>query len=159
MFDREWEIAAELLPELESRYPPFTRPAPRERASVARAARLLQRQTGLRIRPSQVLVAPWMGDVRTPSGRRITTSEGWRRDAQSFWSVYARAHPALAALLGATSRRRVTPAYARAMGWSPGTVGQPLVHHHIDNGPYVVAIPASTHTPAVHRRATIVARP
>jgi hypothetical protein len=100
-----------------------------------------------------------MGDVRTPSGRRITTSEGWRRDARSFWDAYEELHARLAALLGDGPSKRVTPAYARAMGWDRATVGQPLVHHHIDNGPYVVAIPAGAHTPAVHRRATVVARP
>jgi hypothetical protein len=132
------------------KYPPYTTPTPAEAATVTQVGRRLSGQIHLPVRADQILVAPWIGRVVTPSGSRRATSEGWRRDANAFWAAYKRFRRDAADLL--KGGRRVPPAYAAAMGWPRSTVGQQLVHHHIDNGPYVAAIPASVHTdePPVH---------
>lgn len=138
-----------------TRYPPFAAPTPAEARSAAAAARRLARQTGLNVRADQVLVAPWVGRVVTRSGKAMSNSLGYRRDASGFWRAYALLHPVESALL--RGRRRVTPAFARAMGWPPSTIGQPLEHHHIGNGAFVFPLPANIHhgTP-VHGTATVI---
>jgi HNH/Endo VII superfamily nuclease toxin with a HHH motif len=159
----------EVLPELMARpprrrvrptaatYPPFTGPTPAEARLAAAAARRLARQTGLNVRADQILVAPWIGRVVTPSGKRVSNSLGYRRDAPAYWRTYMVLHPTEATLLH--GGRRVTPAFARAMAWPRSTVGQRLQHHHIGNGAFVFPLPVNVHQQApVHGRATVVGR-
>jgi HNH/endonuclease VII toxin of polymorphic toxin system len=133
-------------------YPDFRPPLATEQALVAQQAGLLARQTGLPIRVNQILEAPWIGK-NTPR----STSEGWLRDSGRFWSAYAQHAPNENALLG--GGRVVTPQYAQAMSWPASTVGQPLVHHHINNSRFVIPLPANAHGPGVHRQATVVMTP
>ena len=133
-------------------YPRFTAPTRAEMPLVRKLARQLRRQSGLPIRASQVLSAPWIG-----RGTPRSTSEGWLRDSRAFWRAFAQHAPAAHAALGGT--HRVTPAYASLMGWSPSTVGQQLVHHHILNSHLVVPLPARAHGAEVHRIARVVGHP
>jgi hypothetical protein len=149
----------EVLPELVAaparRYPAFTAPTRAEARSAAAAARRLARQTGLNVRADQILVAPWIGRVVTPSGKSMSNSLGYRRDASAYWRAYLALHPVEARLL--RGRRRVTPAFARAMDWPRSTVGTRLEHHHIGNGTFVFPLPADVHHGApVHGRATVI---
>jgi hypothetical protein len=137
---------------MRNRYPGFTPPAASESALVADQAGRLQAASGLRIRTDQVLEAPWIGR-NTPR----STSEGWLRDSGRFWTAYSRHAPNEFALLN--GGHVVTPAYADAMGWPRSTVGQTLVHHHINNSRFVLPFPANAHGPGVHRQATVEARP
>jgi len=41
----------------------------------------------------------------------------------------------------------VAPAYADAMGWPRTTIGQKLVHHHINNSRFVLPSPATRTAP------------
>jgi HNH/Endo VII superfamily nuclease toxin with a HHH motif len=133
-------------------YPRFTVPTGAEMPSVRNLARQLSRQSKLRIRTDQILDAPWIG-----RGTPRSTSEGWLRDSRAFWRVFGHHAPAAHAALAGT--HRVTPAYARLMGWPRSTVGQQLIHHHILNSHFVVPLPASAHGAAVHRIARILGRP
>jgi hypothetical protein len=137
---------------MRNRYPGFTPPAASESALVADQAGRLQAASGLRIRTDQILEAPWIGR-NTPR----STSEGWLRDSGRFWTAYSRHAPNEFALLN--GGRVVTPAYADAMGWPRTTIGQTLVHHHINNSRFVLPFPANAHGPGVHRQATVEARP
>jgi hypothetical protein len=107
---------------------------------------------GLRIRADQILEAPWIGR-NTPR----STSQGWLRDSGRLWQAYFQACPNEYALLN--GGRAVTLAYAQAMGWPQSTIGQTLVHHHINNSRFVVAFPAGAHGPGVHATVTIEGTP
>jgi hypothetical protein len=137
---------------MRNRYPAFTPPAASESALVANQAARLQAASGLRIRTDQILEAPWIGR-NTPR----STSEGWLRDSGRFWTAYSQHAPSEFALLN--GGHVVTPAYANAMGWPRSTIGQTLVHHHINNSRFVLPFPANAHGPGVHRQATVEARP
>jgi hypothetical protein len=137
---------------MRNRYPGFAPPAASESALVADQAGRLQAASGLRIRTDQILEAPWIGR-NTPR----STSEGWLRDSGRFWTAYSRHAPNEFALLN--GGHVVTPAYADAMGWPRSSVGQTLVHHHINNSRFVLPFPANAHGPGVHRQATVEARP
>jgi len=132
-------------------YPDFAPTSPAESALVAAQAASLQRASGLRIRTDQILEAPWIG--RTPR----STSQGWLRDSGRFWQAYSQQCPNESALL--SGGRVVTPGYAQAMGWPASTVGQTLVHHHINNSRFVFPLPVSAHGPGVHAGVTVVATP
>jgi hypothetical protein len=142
-----------------TQFEPFRKLQPSDEPVAAAAAKRLEIQSGIKIPPDRVLEAPWAGRIRR-GGKATsqTTSEGWTRNESRFWTAFDAAFPADAALM--TPNRTVTPALAEKYGWPPDVVGAKLIHHHIDDGPYTVAIPVSRHAPAeffskVHPEVTI----
>lgn len=122
-----------------NRYPDFERvPSPLQPVAEAMAARLTQQLNGrLKIPGNRVLAAPWVGS--SPS----STSAGWLRAEGKFWTEFKQAFPTDYDLMG--PGHTVTPKLAQLWGWPKSTVGQKLVHHHIANGSYVVALPENIH--------------
>jgi hypothetical protein len=125
-------------------YPDFERVPPGLQSTAQQQAGRLQQQLGIPVPPDRVLMAPWIGRI----GSTGSTSLGWLRNAGRFWNAFRQAFPQDAAALGGGTR--VTPAFARRMGWvdsngNPMFVGQTLIHHHIDNGPLVFPVPSSLH--------------
>lgn len=135
-------------------YPDFHPPGAADGPAAALRATQLTQEMGIPIRADQMLEAPWIGK-NTPR----STSEGWLRDSDRFWTAYAQHAPNEYALL--QGGRIVTPAYAAAMGWPPATIGRPLAHHHVSNGAFVVPVPVGQdfHGPQVHRTPTIHGSP
>ena len=137
----------------------FTIPQGANRQLAADAIKRLEAQTGLKLPPDRVLEAPWAGRIRK-GGKATsqTTSAGWQRNESRFWTIFDDAFKDDAKLIGPD--RRVTAALAKKYGWPDEVVGAKLVHHHIDDGPFVVALPASRHGAAgyyskVHPKVTI----
>jgi hypothetical protein len=135
-------------------------------AVVQQQSQRLAGQLNIPIPADRVLEAPWVGRVRSRAGEVSSrgTSQGWLRNEAAFWRAFRDQFPADYALLG--PNRTVTPAFAQRYGWPTSgpdsVVGQPLVHHHIENGPLVVAIPESLHvrlSGTIHARPTVVASP
>lgn len=126
-------------------------------------ARRLSSQLGIPIRKDRVLAAPWIGRIRGSGGkaRSSSTSKGWERNEGRFWGKWKSAYPEDAKLLG--PNYTVTEALAKKYGWPTSgpnnTVGQKLVHHHMENGSLTVAIPESVHqqlSGKIHGKATVV---
>jgi hypothetical protein len=134
-------------------YPEFQPPQPDETALVLEMAILLQTQCDLNIDPIQILEAPPVYGA----SRSRRTSEGWLRDADSFWAVLQTEAPHVIALLH--GGRTVTSEYADFMGWPSWSIGQPLEHHHIHNSRFVVPLPRNVHDASVHRTPQVVSTP
>ena len=137
-------------------YPAFERvPSVLQPVGEQMASRLTNQLSGkLPIRGDRVLVAPWVG---TSSA---STSAGWLRNEGRYWTAFEQAFPSDYALIG--PGHRVTPELAKQWGWPSSTVGQKLVHHHIANGSYVVALPEQTHqqeSSSIHATPRVEAEP
>jgi HNH/Endo VII superfamily nuclease toxin with a HHH motif len=126
----------------------------------------LSSQTKIPIPADRVLEAPWVGRVRTAAGKKSSrgTSAGLLRNESAYWGEFKKRFPEDYALMG--PNRTVTEALAKRYGWptsgSNSVVGQRLVHHHIENGPLVVALPESLHvglSGKIHARPTVEAAP
>jgi hypothetical protein len=128
----------------------FTKPDANSTLVREQALRL-QQETGLTIRPDQIMEAPWIGRAGSRG-----TSAGWLRNSRKFRAAWKAANPNEAKLL---KGNKVTQAYADAMGWPRSTVGHPLEHHHIGNGPYVVYLPKGWHKGNVHATPTRIDTP
>ncbi len=144
---------------LRNRYPDFSKLRDAERSTAQGMVKRLSDQVGITI-PPDVVEAPWIGRVRGKSGRTrsISTSEGWLRDENKFWEQFAKDYPEDYKLIG--EGHTVTPELAKKWGWDQKYVNDKLIHHHIDNGPYVVPVPRSVHAGKagieIHATATIV---
>ena len=126
----------------------------------------LSTQLGQNIPKDRVLSAPWIGTVQDAAGKRrsVATSQGWLRNENRFWKKWKEAFPEDAKLLG--KGNTVTPELAKKYGWPTSgpnnAVGQKLIHHHIDNGTYTVAIPESWHekmSRAIHAVPEVLGKP
>jgi hypothetical protein len=140
-------------------YPEFEPVTPGERAIVMFQARKLSRQLGISIPADRVLCAPWIGRIRGTGGRTrsVATSLGWLRSERKYWTKFRDTWSADYHLLGTS--HKITISWTRRFNWPRSLVGQNLVHHHIDNGPYVVPIPKSLHerlSGTIHARATVL---
>lgn len=143
-----------------NQYSDFERPTSRETAIVNDEVQRLSGAMGnIPMPANRVLVAPWVGRPRNAGGAMMSsgTSEGWQRSTGRFWSAFAAHFPSDYSLIG--PQHRVTSALAQRWNWPPSTVGQRLIHHHINNGPYVILVPEGVHGGNVHRTATIVGAP
>lgn len=123
----------------------------------------LSKQLGIKIPKDRVLSAPWVGRIRNAAGkaRSASTSQGWLRNESKFWSKWKKAFPDDAKLLG--KGNTVTKELAEKYGWPTtgknSVVGQKLVHHHMSNGSFTVAIPESLHVKlsgAIHAKPTVI---
>ncbi len=143
-------------------YPDFEAvPANLQPDATAQAQRLAG-QLGLPVPANRVLSAPWIGRIRNRAGELLSsaTSQGWLRSESRFWSEFARRFPEDYALIG--PGRTVTAELAQRYGWPPSVVGDRLVHHHMENGSFVVAIPESLHqrlSGNIHATSTVVGTP
>ncbi len=126
-------------------YPNFEKVRPDNQPTAQAQTDKLSGQLKEPIPANRVLVAPWVGRMRNAQGDMMSsgTSEGWLRSESRFWSEFKRQFPSDFALIG--PNRTVTPQLAQRWGWSNRTVGQKLIHHHIDNGNLVVAVPEGLH--------------
>jgi hypothetical protein len=108
---------------------------------------------------NRVLVAPWVGRPRNAAGDTMSsgTSEGWQRSTGRFWSAFEAQYPSDYSLIG--PQHRVTQALAQRWNWPPATVGERLIHHHINNGAYVILVPENMHGGDVHRTPTVMGTP
>ena len=143
-------------------YPDFAPVQPANQPTAQAQTARLSRQIGEPIPADRVLVAPWVGRMRNAQGDMMSsgTSEGWLRNESRFWTQFKRQFPSDYALIG--PNRTVTPQLAQRWGWGQRTIGQKLVHHHIDNGNLVVAVPEGLHQTAsgdVHATVKIEGRP
>jgi hypothetical protein len=143
-------------------YPDFSPVPPANQPTATAQTAKLSSQLREPIPANRVLVAPWVGRVRNAQGEMMSsgTSEGWLRNESRFWSEFKRQFPSDFALIG--PGRTVTPQLAQRWGWSNRTIGQKLVHHHIDNGNLVVAVPEGLHQGAsgsIHATVRIEGRP
>ena len=124
-------------------YPDFkevSRPA--EQSLAQEQFRRLEKRLGIRL-PKGILEAPWVG--RTPK----STSEGWLRYESSYWKVFGKKFKTDAALLG--KNNTITPQLAKKYRWPKSFIGKKLVHHHVEGGRFVVAIPEPYHKPGTAR--------
>lgn len=143
-------------------YPEFGG-VPKGLQPVAKAqAKKLSGQLGIAIPTNRLLDAPWIGRIRGKSGkpRSISTSMGFLRDEKRFWREFEKRFPADFKLIG--KDRRVTKELAAKYGWDPKYVGDKLVHHHIENGQFVAAIPEGLHhqlSGTIHAKPTVVGAP
>ena len=141
-------------------YPDFEAvPAGLQQTVTSQAQTLSQQLGGLNIPADRILSAPWVGRIRNARGeiRSTSTSMGYLRSESRFWAEFQRRWPQDYALLG--PGRRVTAAFAQRYSWGPETIGQKLVHHHIENASFTVAIPESLHhslSGTIHARPTVV---
>lgn len=139
-------------------YPPYSKIRSAERPIATSQVDQLSKQLKQPIPKDRVLEAPWTGRTRA------STSQGYERNSTQFWKTWKQAFPNDAKLLGPGNT--VTTELAKKYGWpyeGPNSVvGQKLIHHHIDNGPYTVALPESWHkgsSTLIHRTATVEAKP
>jgi hypothetical protein len=106
----------------------------------------------------RVIQAPWSGKFpdRKRKGKYTSksASAGWKRDARQFWRLWYKQFGDDAKLIG--PGRTVTPALAKKWGWPPSAIGQPLEHHHLGNGPYVIPLPKNWHDFDVHAKAEVI---
>ncbi len=119
----------------------------------------LEQQVGIPIPRDRVVSASWVGRIRDRAGELTSTgtSQGWLRNESRFWSAFRKNFPDDYRLLG--PNRTVTPEIAQRYKWPDSLVGDKLIHHHIENGPFVVAIPESLHQQLsrhIHARPTVV---
>jgi hypothetical protein len=147
-------------PPRRTEFEPFTRLKGVNTELAADAIKRLESQTGLKLRPDRVLEAPWAGRIRRAGGKATsqTTSAGWERNESRFWTAFDDAFKEDAKLMG--PGRTVTPELAKKYGWPDDVIGDTLVHHHIDDGQFTVALPVSRHGAAgyystVHPKVTI----
>jgi len=108
----------------------------------------------------RVIEAPWSGKFPDPKNKgeykSKGSSAGWKRDSKQFWSLWNKTFPDDAKLIG--PGRTVTPDLAKKWGWPKSVIGQPLVHHHLGNGPFVIPLPESWHrafTGVIHAKVEI----
>jgi hypothetical protein len=139
---------------------PFTVPTDANKQLAVAAVQRLESQTGLKLPPDRVLEAPWAGRIRKPGGEATsqTTSAGWQRNESRFWTAFDSAFSDDAKLM--RPGRKVTPELAKKYGWPDDVIGDKLIHHHIDDGQFTVALPESRHGAAgyyskVHPKVTI----
>jgi Domain of unknown function (DUF4157)/HNH/Endo VII superfamily nuclease toxin with a HHH motif len=119
----------------------------------------LSGQLGIPIPQDRVLTAPWVGRVRNRAGDIMSTgtSQGWLRNESRFWSEFGRRWPNDYNLIG--PNRTVTRELAQRYRWPDSVIGDKLIHHHMDNGQFVVAIPRSLHeslSGSIHATPTVV---
>jgi hypothetical protein len=143
-----------------TQFMPFTVPTDANKQLAVAAVQRLESQTGLKLPPDRVLEAPWAGRIRKPGGEATsqTTSAGWQRNESRFWTAFDSAFSDDAKLM--RPGRKVTPELAKKYGWPDDVIGDKLIHHHIDDGQFTVALPESRHGAAgyyskVHPKVTI----
>lgn len=153
-------------PRARNTYPDFAPVNPTELPTAQAQVDQLSKQLKIPVPKDRVLDAPWIGKVRVMSGKNVgtdssvSTSAGWLRSEGKFWSQFDAQFPGDTKLMG--PGRTVTKALADKWGWPSSTVGQKLVHHHIGNGPYVVAVPENLHqglSGDIHAKGTVVGKP
>jgi hypothetical protein len=146
-----------------NQYPEFEDVPKGLEGTAKEQCRRLSSQLGMPIREDRVLAAPWIGRIRGSGGkpRSSSTSEGWLRNESKFWAKWKSSFPEDAKLLGPNNT--VTPELATKYGWPTSgpnnTVGQKLVHHHMENGTLTAAIPESVHqqlSGEIHATPTVV---
>lgn len=146
-----------------NRYPDFEDIPPTRMKTAQAMIQQLSKQLGIPLPKDRVLSAPWIGRVYDKAGstRSVSTSMGYLRNESKFWTKWTSMFPDDAKLLG--PRRTVSPELAKKYGWDqsnlPNVVGDKLVHHHIANGDFTVAIPESLHkklSGKVHAKPTVV---
>ncbi len=145
-------------PKRRNTYPPFEStedPATGKdlRANAAEQVNDLSTQLNLKLPANRminlpddrVLDAPNVGRIRNSAGeaQSSSTSEGYLRNESRFWTKFKELFPTDFALIG--PGRTVTPALAQKYGWPSSYVGDKLVHHHVKNSQFVVALPESVH--------------
>lgn len=127
-----------------NRYPDFKKVGDKERATAEELVKRLSAEVKAPI-PPKVVEAPWIGRIRSKSGkaRSVSTSEGWLRDESKFWKQFEKDYPEDYKLIGPGNT--VTPELSNKWGWKGKYVGEKLIHHHVENGAYVVPLPESLH--------------
>lgn len=140
-------------------YPDFETPKGADAKIVKQQAAALSKHLGLNIPADRVLEAPWVGRVYGSEGKKLSsgTSQGWLRNESKFWTLFKSKFPDDYKLLD--EGEKVSAGFAKKYGWAKTYVGQKLVHHHMDNGPFVVAIPESLHkrlSGAIHAKPKVV---
>ncbi|MBZ0306377.1 MAG: hypothetical protein K8I82_09950, partial [Anaerolineae bacterium] len=147
------------VPKRKNVYPDFE-PIPAKLQGAAKAqVNTLSQQLNLKLPQDRVLSAPWVGRVRDAKGKptSVGTSAGWLRNESRFWKEFKARFPDDYALIG--KGHTVTPELAQKYGWDKSHIGDKLVHHHINNGSYVVAIPEKLHhklSGTIHAKPTIM---
>lgn len=129
-----------------NKYPDFESPRKADSEIVKQqTAKLSNQLGGLNIPEDRVLVAPWVGRVYGTKGKPTSygTSEGWLRNESRFWSLFKDKFREDYDLLD--QGKRVSADFAKKYNWPNTYIGEKLVHHHLENGPLVVAIPESLH--------------
>jgi outer membrane biosynthesis protein TonB len=142
-----------------NRYPDFETLTDDQLATAAGLTQKLSSQLGIPIKKDRVLSAPWIGRIRGRSGktRSISTSQGWLRSEDKFWEMWKKTYPNDAKMLGPGNT--VTQKLAKEYGWPDKVVGQKLIHHHVENSTFTVALPHSLHeklSGKIHAKATVV---
>ncbi|SDK80413.1 eCIS core domain-containing protein [Nonomuraea jiangxiensis] len=145
-----------------NKYPEFEPVHPGLRPKALAQAKNLSKQLGIAIPADRLLDAPWIGRLRNKAGktRPISTSMGFLRSESRFWRKFEELFSEDFKLIG--KGRRVTKELAAKYGWDPKYVGDKLVHHHVENGQLVAAIPEGLHhelSGTIHATATVVGRP
>ncbi|MEO3872717.1 DUF4157 domain-containing protein [Nonomuraea sp. B12E4] len=146
-----------------NRYPDFEPVHPGLLPKALAQAGTLSKQLGIAIPADRLLDAPWIGRLRskkTGKLRPISTSLGYLRSENRFWRKFEELFPEDFKLIG--KDRRVTKELAAKYGWDPKHVGDKLVHHHVENGQFVAAIPEGLHhelSGTIHAAATVVGQP
>ncbi|HEY9343848.1 MAG TPA: hypothetical protein VIQ53_00995 [Inquilinus sp.] len=142
-----------------NQYSDFEKPSSRETATVNAEVQRLSGAMGIPMPANRVLVAPWVGRPRNAAGDTMSsgTSEGWQRSTGRFWSAFEAQYPSDYSLIG--PQHRVTQALAQRWNWPASTVGERLIHHHINNGAYVILVPENMHGGDVHRTPTVMGTP
>jgi hypothetical protein len=146
-----------------NQYPEFEDVPKGLKSTAEEQTRQLSKQLRMPINKDRVLAAPWIGRIRGSGGkpRSSATSEGWERNEGRFWEKWKSSFPEDAKLLGPNNT--VTVALAKKYGWPTSgpnnTVGQKLVHHHMENSTLTVAVPESVHqqlSGEIHGTPTVV---
>jgi HNH/Endo VII superfamily nuclease toxin with a HHH motif len=121
--------------------------------------RLEQQLGGIPMPRDRVLCAPWVGRVYSRRGEPNSygTSQGWLRNEARFWAAFRHYFPLDYGLMD--SGHRLSSSLAQHYGWRGELVGDKLIHHHLENGPLVVALPGSLHQSlhgVIHQQPTVL---
>jgi hypothetical protein len=141
-------------------YPDFEPVPPGLRGTADQQVQRLEHQLGGMPMPrDRVLCAPWVGRIYSRRGEPNSygTSQGWLRNEARFWAAFQRYFPLDYGVMD--SGHRVSPSLAQRYRWPSALVGEKLVHHHLENGPLVVALPDNLHRSlygAIHQQPTVV---
>jgi WXG100 family type VII secretion target len=145
-----------------NKFLPFTDVKPGMRDIATERVEKLSNTIGHPIPKDRILEAEHVGVIKNRSGRATSQANriGYERNESRFWTAFKERWPEDYKLI--KPGRRISPELAEKYGWPKDVVGEKLVHHHVDNLYFTVAIPESWHkkfTKDIHEEFITVAKP
>ena len=145
-----------------NKFLPFTDVKPGMRDIAVERVEKLSNTIGHPIPKDRILESEFVGTIYNKAGKPTSQANkiGYERNADRFWTAFKERWPKDYELINPGNK--ISPELAEKYGWPKSVVGDKLVHHHVDNQYFVVAIPQKWHrefTKDIHEEIITVAKP